>query len=102
MGPVLNTDRPTAQTSLLDSAETANRLLEALATCGLETIVHDVPSQCSVRLCLGLLLSALENPTAHALVGLIVMTDSCTLSPAPASGVDTIVHELPSQRAASV
>src|SRR5947209_5885999 len=44
---------PTAQTSLLDIAETPRRMLvEALVRLGLGTMVQLVPSQCSVRVVL--------------------------------------------------
>src|SRR5947207_2578337 len=90
---------PTAQMSFGDEAARACRRLFVPATLGLDTMLHDVPFQCSIRVevCVPLWqLPVQVIPTAHTSFVAMAVTAERELS-ALRLGLDTRLQTIPSQ-----
>lgn len=83
-----------------DTQVTSASVLSAAPTFGEITLVHAVPSQCSIKV--RATPASADEPTAQQLDDDAQLTPVSALSDAATFGEDTIAHEVPSQRSISV
>ncbi len=83
--------RPTAQTSVVETAATAKRVLFAEPTFGLATTLHAVPFQCSVSVSWRPVASV-ASPTAQTSLAETLATAGRTLPATPGLGLGMTVQ----------
>src|SRR2546428_3768183 len=95
-------EKPTAQTSDAETADTADSWVRSPPPSGAETTFHVAPFQCSINGCDFGPTGSLQNPTAQASDGSIAVTPCRKFCRVLPFGVETFVHAEPSQCSARV
>src|SRR5262249_44039588 len=95
--PVVLRNRPTAHTSLAETAAAAARLLNPVLALGLGTVLQLVPFQCSISVCVAPLGPGRKSPTAQTSLPETTVTPFSWLFCVLAAGLGTTLQLVPFQ-----